>query len=169
MRHAITSLLIVGCVSSTSLAFQARSGGAAAGKACSLLSRDLAIKVSTAEGRKALERAKPIEGTEDMSVAKGASACSYGHILLILDPFGAPEKVRNDMGTPTAIYKDYERVSGVGDAAFFRARSNADLRVWTGSRHFAIEMSPGLFSGEDPKALKANVIALANAIIPQLR
>jgi hypothetical protein len=168
MRHIIT-LLIAGCISSTALAFQPRSGAVAAGKACSLLSRELAMKVSTGEGRKALEHAKPIEGTEDMSVARGASACSYGHILLILDPFGQPEKVRNDMGTPTAVYKDYERVSGVGDVAFFRARSNADLRVWTGSRHFAIEMSPALFSGEDPKALKANVIALANAIIPQLR
>ena len=39
--------------------------------------------------------------------------------------------------------------------------------IWSGSRHFHIEMAAGF--DDDAEALKPNTIALANAIIPQLR
>jgi hypothetical protein len=48
-----------------------------------------------------------------------------------------------------------------------RDRSGAFLYVWTGSRHFSVQMSAGY--AEDAKALKPNLIELAKAIVPQLR
>jgi len=177
MRYLITSLLVIGCVALTAGAPQAPSGGTAAGKACALLTRDLAMKVSTPAGRKSLERAKPREGGyEGMTLVKDASACAYGPILLVLDPLARPEQIRQEMraqsgprdrsGTP--IYKNHEPVSGVGDEAFFDFNSSfANLYVWSGPRHFSIQMVAGY--EDDAKALKPNVVALAKAIVPQLR
>jgi hypothetical protein len=164
MRHVIASLLVAGCVSSTGLAFQARAAGAAAGKACALLTRDLVMKVSTAAGRAGLERAKP----SDDYAGPGVSSCKYGRVALILDPFKQPEQVRSAMRTRTAPYKNHERVTGVGDEAFFESNSAfANLYVWTGARQFHVQLGAGF--EDDAKALKPNAIALANALIPQLR
>ena len=164
MRYVIASLLVVGCVSATVLASQARSGGAAAGNVCRLLTRDLVMKVSTANGRAVLERAKPMEDW----VGPGLSSCKYGRISLVLDPFKQPEQVRSAMRTKTAPYKNYEKVAGVGDEAFFESNSAfANLTVWTGSHQFHIQMGAGF--DDDAKALKPNVVALAHALIPQLR
>ena len=91
MRYIIASLLIVGCVSSTAIGFQARGGGPAAGKACALLTRDLLMKVSTAEGRKLLEGTQPSADAQGISVAKGASVCYHGLITLVLEPAARPE------------------------------------------------------------------------------
>ena len=177
MRHVIASLLVAGCVSSTAMGIQAPSGGTATGGACALLTRDLAMQVSTAAGRKALERSKPTEGGYDgMTLVKGASACHYGRILLVLDPFARPDQIRKEMrvrGGPrdrsgASIYKDHEPVSGVGDEAFFSFNSAfANLDVWTGSRHFSIQMGAGF--DDDAKAMKSNTVALAKAIVSQLR
>lgn len=171
MRHVMASLLVAGCVSSVLGAFQAR-GDAADGtarlRACSLLTHDLAMKVSTAAGRTALEGATPDEGTEDMAIAKGASVCDYGSLHLILNNFTRPEQVRSAMRAGTAPYSGHERVAGVGDEAFFASNSAfANLYVWSGPHHFWIQMASGY--GEDTKALKANTVALARAIIPKLR
>jgi hypothetical protein len=177
MRYLITSLLVVGCVASTAGAPQSPSGGTTAGQACALLTRDLAMKVSTPAGKNELERAKPSEGGyEGMTLVKGASACAYGPILLVLDGFARPAQIRTEMrdrGGPrdrsgTPIYKNHEPVSGVGDEAFFDFNSAfANLHVWTGSRHFSIQMSAGY--GDEAKELKPNVIALAKTVIPLLK
>ena len=177
MRYLITPVLVIGCVASTAGAPQAPSGGTAAGKACALLTRDLVMKASTPAGRKELERAKPSEGGyEGMTLVKGSSACAYGPVLLVLDPFARPEQIRQEMrshGGPrdrsgTPIYKNHEPVPGVGDEAFFDFNSSfANLHVWTGSRHFSIQMIAGY--DDDAKALNPNVVALAQAIVPQLR
>ncbi len=175
MRHVVTSLLIAGCVSSTALAFQARAGGAARGPVCDLLSRDLAMKVASEAGRKALATAKPIEDwvaqaqkEAGMPAGSAPPSCKYGPILLTLNPLARPDQVRSAMRARTAPYASYEPVSGVGDAAFFGSNSAyANLYVWSGARHFHIQMSAGL--SDDSKAMKPNTIALANAIIPQLR
>ena len=168
MRHVVTSLLVAGCVSSTAVAFQARGGATATSKACALLTHDLLMKVSTSGGRKLLEGAKPSADSEGMSIAKGASVCDVGNILLVLDPFAQPERIRREMRARTPIYKDYQPVPGVGDEAFFRANSTfANLHVWTGTRHFSIQMGGGI--SEDARTMKSNTIALADAIVPQLR
>jgi hypothetical protein len=175
MRHLATSLIVAGCMSATAIALQSRGGEAAAGKVCPLLSRDLVMKISSPAGRKALENAKPIEDwvgqaqrEAGLNVVPGSSSCKYGRVLLVLNPIARPNEVRDAMRTRTAPYKNYEPVSGVGDAAFFEANSAyANLYVWSGSRHFHIEMGAGF--DDDAKAMKPNVIALANAIVPQLR
>ena len=174
MRQVMTSLLVAGCVSSTAFAFQA-GGGAAVPKVCPLLSRDLVMKVSSPAGRTALERAKPVEDfvgqasrEAGLSVVPGSSSCRYGRVLLVINPLAKPEQIRDAMRARTPPYKAYEPVEGVGDAAFFDANSAfANLFVWTGSHHFHIEMGAGF--EDDAEALKPNTIALANAIIPQLR
>lgn len=176
MRLLITSLLVVGCVSATAAASQAPGGAATAGKACALLTKELAMKVSTDSGRKLLADEKPSDSIEGLTLIKGGAICSYGRILLVLDGVAEPERVRKEMRarggprdrTGTPVYKDHEPVSGVGDEAFFHySRSYANLHVWTGSRHFSIEMAAG--SQDDSKALKPNVIALAKAIVPLLQ
>ena len=175
MRRVITSLLLASSVSSAAIAFQAGGGGAAPVKVCSLLTRDLVMKVSTGPGRSALERAKPIEDwvaqeskEAGLPVRPGVSSCKYGRVLLVLNPLARPDQVRTAMRARTAPYQNYEPVSGVGDAAFFEANSAyANLYVWSGSRHFHIEMGAGL--DDDAKAMRPNTTALANAIIPQLK
>ena len=170
MCQIITSLLVVaGFVSpSMALAFQAHTGAPASGNACALLTRELLMKALTAQGRKILEGEKPSADAEGMSVAKGASVCSHGPVTLVLEPSARPDQVRNQMRTRAPIYKDHEPVPGVGDAAFFNAsRTFAYLYVWSGSPHFVIEM--GGIPLEDARTMKPNVIALAKAIVPQLR
>lgn len=175
MRHVITSLLVAGCLSSTGIAFQARGDGAAAGNVCALLTRDLVMKVSSPAGKAAAEKAKPIEdfvGKESrengLSVVPGSSSCKYGRVLLVLQPLAKPADIQSAMRARTPPYKDYEPVAGLGDAAFFQANSTyANLYVWKGSRHFHIEMGGGF--DDDAKTLKPNAIALANAILPELR
>lgn len=76
-------LLAAVCLPPLLGAFQDR-GEATAGtarlRACSLVTPDLAMRVSTAAGRTALERATPDEDTEGMAVAKGASVCDSGSL-----------------------------------------------------------------------------------------
>lgn len=168
MRHVITSILVAGCVSSTAVAFQARGGAPAAGSACALLTRDLMMKVSTAEGRKLMEGTKASADAEGMSVAKGASVCYHGLVTLVLEPAARPDQIRNQMRARSPIYKDHEPVPGVGDEAFFHSNSQfAYLYVWSGSHHFMIEMGKDL--GGDAKTLKPNVMELGRAVVAKLR
>ena len=164
MRHVMTSLLIASCASSAALAFQAGSGATAARNVCQMLTKDLVMKVSTPAGRAVLERAKP----DANWAGPGVSTCMYGRVALVLNPFKQPDQVRSALRTRTAPYKDYEPVSGVGDAAFFRAdTAYANLYVWTGAQQFHIQMAAGF--DDDAEALKPNTVALAHAIIPKLR
>lgn len=176
MRTIVTSLLVAGLLSSTAVAFQARNGGGAApGKVCALLPRDLVMKVSTPAGKKVLENAKPDEDwvAEAQREAggkpvPGSSSCKYGRIVLELDGAVKPDQIRNGMRARTFPYKEHEPVAGVGDAAFFNENSAyANLHVFVGSRYFHIEMASGF--DDDAKALKPNTIELAKAIVAQLR
>src|SRR5262245_13743545 len=171
MRHVIALLLAAGCASSTALAFQARSGGPTSGDACALLTRDLVMKVSTAAGRRDAERDKPRPDYPEPR--PGVSSCAYGRVVLALNPTVRPEQVRNAMRARTFPYQTYEPVPGVGDEAFFDANSSfANLYVFSGTRHFHIELGVGLDDTiEKIKAmdLKPNAIALANVIIAKWR
>lgn len=177
MRHVYASFLVVGSVLSTAIAFEARGDEFDAGKACSLLSRDLLMKIETPAGRKVLESSEPDEDwvgeaqrEAGMPVERSVSSCGYGRVLLVLDPIARPVQVRNAMRARTKPYQDYEPVPGVGDAAFFRADSAyANLFVWAGTDHFHIEIGVGFMDGDDTEALKPNTVELAMAIIPGLR
>lgn len=127
-------------------------------RACSILTRELALQFSTADGKRVVDLIKPVEE----QAGPNGSSCQVGRISLRLDPFPKPEQVRKTMG------KDWEPVPGVGDAAFFKGDSSfANLYVWSGSRHFAIQMGVG--PGGASAALKSNVTGLANAVIPKLK
>ena len=174
MRHRMTSLLVVGCISSTALAFESRSGGVAAGQACELLTRDLVMKVSPDARKKTLEREKPIEdpGAKELRAAgqkvTPGMSCMYGPVILALSPLAQPAQARNALQARTRPYEAFEPVPGVGDAAFFRANSStASMYVWSGPHHFLVEIVAG-FMG-DGTALKPNSIELAKGIVSQLR
>ena len=174
MRYGISSLLVVGCIASTALGFQAPSGGPAAGKACPLLSRDLVMRVVPDAGKKALEREKPVEDpyAEEFREAgrplKAGISCKYGPVLLVLNPLAQPAEARNALRTRAKPYQAFESIAGVGDAAFFRANSSvASMYVWIGSQHFLVEFDGGLM--EDARGLKPNTIELAKGIVSQLR
>ena len=176
MRNLIMSFLIVGFALSTALSFQARAEEFDAGKACSLLSRDLLMRIETPAGREALASSEPDEDwvgeaqrEAGMTVERNVSSCKYGRVLLVLDPTARPDQVRSAMNARTPPYQKYESVPGVGDAAFFEANSAyANLYVWTGAHHFHIEIGVGLMDGDDTEALKPIAAELARATFPQL-
>ena len=174
MRHGIASLLVAGCISSTGLAFHTRSGVAAAGQACELLTRDLVMKISPDARKKALEREKPVDDpfAEEFRAAgqpiKVGMSCKYGPVLLALSPLARPAQARDALQARTKPYAAFEPVAGVGDAAFFRANSvTASMYVWAGPHHFLVEIDGGFM--EDARGLKANSIELAKGIVSQLR
>jgi hypothetical protein len=174
MRHGIALLLVAGCVSSTALAVDRGSGESAAGPACELLTRDLVMKAAPDSRKKMLEREKPIDDpfAKDLQAAgqpvKLGTSCKYGPVLLVLDPLPQPAQARKSLQARTAPYQAFEPVAGVGDAAFFRANSaNASMYVWSGARHFLVEIAGGLM--DDARELKPNSIELAKGIAPQLR
>lgn len=168
--------LILSLTLAATIASEARGDEFAPGKACSLLTRDLLMKIETPAGRNALEGSEPDEDwvgealrEAGMTVVRNVSSCSYGRVLLVLDPIARSEEARSGMQARTFPYLGYEPVPGVGDAAFFRADSAyANLYVWTGAHHFQIEISVGYMDGEDTEAVKPNTIELAKAIIPLL-
>jgi hypothetical protein len=166
MCDRLSSLLILGFALSTAVAHPAHAEEFDAGKACSLLSRDLFMRIETPAGRKALESSELDEDwvgeaqrEAGMTVERNVSSCKYGRVLLVLDPLARPDPVRSAMNARTSPYQKYESVPGVGDAAFFEANSTyANLYVWTGGRHFHIEIGVGFMDGDDTKALKPNTI-----------
>ena len=167
MRYVVTLAVAIGCIASHAAAFQS-GAGTPTSQACELLTRDLAMRVSTTSGKKVLESAKPSDNIEGMAIPKGASVCDYGRITLVLDPFARPDQVQSAMRARSGPYKNHEPVPGVGDAAFFQSDSAfANLYVWTGSRQFHVQMGAGF--DDQAAALKANAIALAQALIPLLR
>jgi hypothetical protein len=174
MRHGIASLLVVGCVSSTALAFHSRGGAAAAGQACELLTRDLVMKVLPDARKKTLEREKPVDDpfAKDLQAAgqpvKLGMSCKYGPVMLVLNPLAQPAQARNALQARTRPYEAFEPVPGVGDAAFFRANSaTASMYVWSGAQHFLVEIVGGFM--DDARGLKPNSIELAKGIVSQLR
>lgn len=128
--------------------------------ACAFMPRALMEKVTPGPYHKVVFDIPP---TEDAVGAKG-SACGYAGTELQIDPFArADEMRRNSPG------KDWYRLSGVGDAAYFHNNEDryAELMVWTGTHHFTIQMD--VPPGKTAEAIKPNTIQLANAIIPKLR
>src|ERR1700752_2344401 len=115
MRHGITSLLVVGCVSSAALAFHSRSAGAAVGQACELLTRDLVMKVSPDSRKKTLEREKPIDDpfAKDLQAAGQpvtlGMSCKYGPVMIVLDPLAQPAQARNALQARTRPYEASSR------------------------------------------------------------
>jgi hypothetical protein len=130
-------------------------------RACALLTRELAMKVSGAANKLIFDlppRESPIangKGTE----------CVYADITLQIDRFppDSLESMRKATGN------NWEPVSGVGDAAYFRANRSvfAELMGRAGRHTFFIQLGVP-FKGT-PEGMKPNTIELANAIVLKLR
>ena len=160
MRHVVTLLVAVICITSRSAASQSPASGAATGKpvgACSILTKDLVAPF--AQNKKVLDIIPP----EEESMPGSASACEYGVVRLQLYPTA---RARQNRAAPG---KDYQPLSGAGDAAYFHNNRNnyAELMVWTATHYFTLQVS--VPTGSTAEAIKPNTVALANAIIAKLR
>ena len=160
MRHVIVFALSVGLLSSSAAARQ--TGGTTAKpatKACSLLTKELAMKVSPSPN-KAMFTIPP----EESSLGKSGSACEYADITLQIDPF-SPALIASESKKD----KSWVQVPGVGDSAWFhdQKNGNAEFMASVGTRTFTIQM--GIPAKSTAETIKPNVIALANAIVPKLK
>jgi hypothetical protein len=156
MRRLMASVLaIAGIVSVAAVSTKAEQGRVAA---CSLLSREAIGKVVTPASKYILD-AKP---SEEPVGAKGSS-CSYADLMLQVDPFARPDELRKAPG------KDWQPVTGVGEAAYFHNNSDrfAELMGWSGAHHFTIQI--GVPSDSTADKMKPGLIALANTILARLK
>ena len=163
MRRTVAFVLVLSIVPHIA-ASQARAGAASgqpALRACSLLTKELVLKVTP---RKDTSMSFIVPPQEDAVGASG-SACEYGGIGLQIDPFPPArlDALRKSSG------ESWAPVAGVGDTAYFRENgiSYAELYVAVGTHTLTIQMS--VPTGSTPAAIKSNTIALANALVPKLR
>ena len=149
MRRIVSSLLIVGCISWPAAAFQAGI------KACSILTRDLVLPF--AENPKLLDLIPP----EEEPMAGGGAACEYGIVRLQISPGAGPKRAAPD--------KEWQPLSGAGEAAFFRSNRNryAELMFWTPKHYLTLQVS--VPTGSTAEAIKPKVLTLANQVIAKLR
>ena len=158
MSRIVACVFLVGSLMSSVEAWQSRGGGPI--RACSLLTKELALKV-TAANKRIFDLLPPEE--EPLGVA--GSSCEYGDIGLQVDPF-TPARLDQ-------LYKqngkDWTPVTGVGDAAYFRDNGGrfAELYVRVGGHTFTIQM--GVPTGGTAAAIKPNTITLATALVPKLK
>ena len=159
MRHVVTFLAAVICITPHAAESQGRASGAPSGKpgtgACSILTRDLVAPLT--QNKKVLDLIPP----DEESMGGSASACEHGSVRLQLFPGARKDR------TPPA--KDLQPLSGVGETAYFRSNRNhfAELAVWTAAHYFTLQVSVPI--GSTAEAIKPNTVALANAIIAKLR
>jgi hypothetical protein len=160
MRQIVLPLLVIGCFASA-LPPQAVSAGKSAVGACSLLTKDLVMKITPYE-KQALDRVAQIPPSEE-PVGPSGSACEYGGIYLQIDPFASPTRLEEDG------FVKWLPLPGIGDVAYFRDNVGewAELYVRAGAHVFTIQMD--VPTGRTAESIKPNVIALAQAILPKLR
>jgi hypothetical protein len=158
MRHAVTLFVALSCVTSQGSASQTRSGDPAAGqpavRACAVLTRDLVEPFT--ENKKILD----LIPAQEEALGTSGTACEYGAVRLQLFPGRG--------GKRTISAKDLQPISGAGEGGYFRSNRNryAELMVWT-SKH-SLDLQVSVPSGRTAEAIKADVVALANAIIAKL-
>ena len=158
MRMTVIAVLTIGLVSSSLAARQARSGGASAPAtgACSLLPKELALKVTSTN--KALFNLPPRES----SSGKGTE-CNYGDITLRIDAFSW-QSLKGMMNNGPK----WAPVAGVGDESYFRDnRQFAEFMGHVGPKTFMIQM--GVPVGSTAEKIKPNVVTLATAIAERLK
>jgi hypothetical protein len=158
MRLVVTLLAGAVCVNAHIAAFQGTSGGAAAGaaapRACAVLTRDLVAPFT--ENKKMLDLVPP----EEEVLGASGTACEHGGVRLQLFPGRG--------GKRTVSSQDYQSVTGAGEGGLFRSNRNryAELMVWT-SRH-SLDLQVSVPAGRTAETMKTEVIALANAILAKL-
>jgi hypothetical protein len=161
MRHVLALLVVCCGISAPTVASQAPGGAATratAVRACSILTKDLVAPFT--QNKKVLDAIPP----EEESLAGSGSACEWGIVRLQLYPIARGAKPNR-----TAPGKEFQPVSGAGEAAYFRNNRNnyAELVVWTATYNFTLQVS--VPTGSTADAIKPDTIALANTIIAKLR
>jgi hypothetical protein len=133
--------------------------GAARSKPCAWLTAEIVKKVSVAN-----HKSGALPAPAELPLPTGI-ACEWGDVLLQIDPF-PPAKIEKLRLTDA---KNWETVSGVGDAAYFHNVKDAaaELYVRVGARSFVIMIIIPV--GTTAAAFKPNFIAVANQIVPKLR
>ena len=160
MRTLVTSLLLVGALSSPAVGFQSRAATAPSGdpalRACSILTKDMVAPFTA--NKKMLDLIPP----EEEPMGKFGSACEYGVVRLQIS------SVRAD-SPRTAPGKEWQPVSGAGETAYFRpnGKQYAELMFWAGTHYLTLQV--GVPTGSTPDAIKPDTIALANAVLAKLR
>lgn len=151
-------MLLVGCLSSAVVALQPPAGaspGQSALRPCAILTRDL---VEPFVANKTLLDVMP---PEEEPMRGGGGACEYGVVRLQVSP--GPGAAR------TAPGKEWQAVSGAGEAAYFRSNRNqyAELMFWTRTHYLTLQVS--VPSGSTADAIKPKVLTLANQVIAKLK
>ena len=161
MRHLAIGLSFV-VSAAAGLGASAHQGAAkpASLRACQLLTKELALKVTATTNKKIFDILPP----EEESLGAKGSACEYGDIRLQIDPFTA-----QSFEELSKKEKGWAPEPNLGDKASFRTNPNgyAELFVAVGTHVMTIQMS--VPTGGTAAAVKPNAIALAKELIPKLR
>lgn len=162
MQQLVAMVLVIGGLSAGAIAAQAPGPQPRRERlnACAFLPRPLMEKVTPGPVNKLVFEMK----AEEAAIGAAGSSCDYATTGLQINPFArADEMRRNSPG------KDWQRLTGVGDAAYFRDNGGrwAELMVWTGAHHFTIQM--GVPTGSTAEAIKPNTVTLARAIVDRLK
>ena len=137
---------------------QAAEGKPAPG-ACSILTRDLVMAHSPAS-KESLNVTMKIPPQEE-KIGSNGSACQHGDVMLQINPF--------PVGNFDAMFSRFAPVPGVGEKAFFRDNRGewAELAALSGGRMITLQMD--VPKGRTAASIQANVVALAKAVLAQLK
>lgn len=159
MRHLGVPLFVVitwiGSLAAASPALPVQaSAGQPAVRACAVLTRDLVAPFT--ENKKMLDLLPP----QEEALGTSGTACEYGSVRLQLFPGRG--------GKRTMSAKGLQPITGAGDGGYFRNNQDtyAELMIWT-SKH-SLDLQVSIPSGRTAESIKADVVALANAILAKL-
>lgn len=130
------------------------SGPQALPGACSLLTKELALKVTSVANKQVFDSVP----AEEEKLTPNGTSCEYGDIRIQLRAV-----TRQGLGA------EYVAVPNLGDQAWFRANRNryAELTVTVGTRTLDIQMA--VPSGGTVDAVRPKAIQLATELLPKLR
>ena len=124
--------------------------------ACSLLTKELALKVTSSPNKAVFDQLPPQE-----EKIPGGTSCDYGDIRIQVKGKQGEAYLKN--------FATWTPVPDVGDRALYRANRTryAELLVLTGASTLEIQM--GVPTGGTPEQVKVKAIELAKALVPKLK
>lgn len=158
MRHVVRFLLAVGVITSPADGSQTRPSAPAAAqpavRACTVLTKEMVAPFTA--NKTVLDLIPP----QEEALGTTGTACEYGAVRLQLFPGRG--------GTRTASAEGLQPITGAGDGGYFRSNRDryAELMVWT-ARH-SLDLQVSVPTGRTAESIKADVVALANAILAKL-
>jgi len=128
-------------------------------KPCAWLTAEIVKKVSVAN-----HKSGALPPPTELPLPTGI-ACEWGDVVLQIDPVPPAQLDKLRLKDP----KNWETISGVGDAAYFHNVKDAmgGLYVRVGARTFGLLITIPI--GTTAAAFKPNFIMVANEIVPKLR